>query len=135
MFPLTITNYVKMGLAVLVVLGSAYIGYRIGHGELVSYKLDQQAAAQKLEAQYQAQAAQIEKEKNDQITAINSQLADTLVQLQQRPSRPTKTSTATGGTGATLYAQDAEFLVREAARADEIRIGLQACYAQYDSLK
>lgn len=39
-----------------------------------------------------------------------------------------------GGTGSELSGPDAEFLVREAARADTIRAALTACYADLDTL-
>ena len=38
-------------------------------------------------------------------------------------------------TGAELYREDGEFLVREAARADQIRLALTACLAQYRDLE
>ena len=74
-------------------------------------------------------------EKDAQIKAINNQLVDAVSELRKRPSNPTKTINGQDCNGSTLSAPDAEFLVREAARADEIRVGLQACYKQYESLK
>lgn len=90
------------------------------------------------EHQYQADADRIRKEKDDQINAINSQLVDAISQLRKRPSRATEASngtTAKACDGSELFSEDSEFLVREAARADTIRIALQACYNQYDSIK
>ena len=87
------------------------------------------------EHQYQADADQIRKEKDAQINAINNQLVDAVSELRKRPSRTAETNTGSCGTGSTLFAQDAEFLVREAARADQIRAGLDACYKQYDAIK
>lgn len=40
-----------------------------------------------------------------------------------------------GGTGAELSGPDAEFLVREAARADTVRAALTSCYADLDALR
>jgi hypothetical protein len=37
-----------------------------------------------------------------------------------------------GASGRELSREDAEFLAREAARADAIRAGLEACYAAID---
>jgi hypothetical protein len=99
----------------------------------------QQSKAEKTvrdkEHQYQADADKIRIEKDAQIKAINNQLADTLVSLRSRPSSATKTINGQDCNGATLSAPDAEFLVREASRADTIRIGLEACYKQYDAIK
>ena len=99
----------------------------------------QQAAQEKVirekEHQYQLDADKIRKDKDAQITAINTQLVDAISSLRSRPSSATKTINGQDCNGTALSAPDAEFLIREAARADEIRIGLQACYKQYDSLQ
>ena len=99
----------------------------------------QQSKAEKTirdkEHQYQSDADQIRKDKDAQIKAINTQLVDAISELRKRPSRTEQTTNGKGCNGASLYAEDSTFLVREAARADEIRIGLQACYKQYDSIK
>ena len=87
------------------------------------------------EHQYQSDADQIRKEKDAQIRNINNQLVDAVSELRKRPSRASEASNGKSCNGASLYAEDAEFLVREAARADEIRTSLEACYKQYDSLK
>lgn len=87
------------------------------------------------EHQYQSDADKIRKDKDAQLKAINSQLVDAVSELRKRPSRTTEASNGQNCNGASLYAEDAEFLVREAARADEIRIALQSCYKQYDSIK
>ena len=99
----------------------------------------QQAAQEKVirekEHQYQADADKIRTEKDAQINAINSQLVDAIGELRKRPSRAEQTANGQSGTGATLSAEDAEFLIREASRADQIRVGLDACYKQYDAIK
>ena len=87
------------------------------------------------EHQYQADADKIRTEKDAQIKAINAQLVDAVSELRKRPSRTAETNAGSCGTGSTLFAQDAEFLVREAARADEIRVALDACYKQYEAIK
>jgi hypothetical protein len=108
-------------------------------GGFVSGCQHQQASQEKAirdkEHQYQADADKIRKEKDAQINAINSQLVDAISQLRKRPSRTAETSNGQSCNGTSLYAEDSEFLVREAARADQIRVALQACYNQYDSLK
>jgi len=99
----------------------------------------QQASQEKVirekEHQYQADADKIRKDKDDQIKAINSQLVDAISELRKRPSRAEQAANGQSGTGATLSAEDAEFLIREASRADQIRVGLEACYKQYESIK
>lgn len=136
MFPLPILTYVKLAAGFAALAFSWYLGYSFEASRFDRYKANQVIETQKIKDQNQAAADKIEKEKNDQINAINSKLADALVQLRNRPSRPQTetTSVAACGTGATLYAEDGEFLIREAARADQIRSALQACYNQYDSI-
>jgi hypothetical protein len=95
----------------------------------------QEKAIRDKEHQYQADADKIRTEKDAQIKAINNQLVDAISSLRSRSSNPTKTINGQDCNGATLSAPDAEFLIREAARADKIRIGLEACYKQYDSIK
>jgi len=137
MFPLPILTYVKLAAAVAALAFSWYLGYSFEASRFDRYKADQVLETQKLKNQHQAAADKIEKDKNDQINAINTRLANALVQLRKRTARPTiETPQATAcGTGTTLYAEDSEFLIREAARADQIRSALEACYNQYDFLE
>lgn len=109
--------------------------------------------------------ARIEKERADSLNAARAKekemqdafntaqrkqatrLADTrrtldaaLDSLRQRPERPSGMSDAAraacaGGTGAELSRSDAEFLSREAARGDDLRAGLEACYSAVDAVK
>lgn len=72
--------------------------------------------------------------------AINTRLRADLASLRNRPERTTGLPATAGyacqsATGAELSRPDAEFLSWEAARADEIRAGLIACYAVMDGLK
>lgn len=84
----------------------------------------------------------IEKDKADEISSLRADRDAAFAELQDRPRRPapsaTQSATApedgSGATGRQLYGEDAEFLVGEAARADEIRAEVKACYRQYDSL-
>ena len=135
MFPLSISTYVRIGVIALALLGSAYFGYSFEHSRFVAFKAAITEETRQIEQQHQAQTDEIRKAKDAQIRDINSKLVDAISELRKRPGRATETSDGSCGTGSTLFAQDAEFLVREAARADEIRVGLQACYKQYESLK
>lgn len=77
--------------------------------------------------------------KDEEIRIIRSKLDASLYQLRQRSLRPTADSPGTsdfkGATGSQLYREDGEFLVREAARADEVRAGLKECYSSYDHIR
>ena len=134
MFPLSIIQYVKIGLCALLLCGAGYLGYSLEAARFDRYKADQVVQLQKAEEKHQAAADQIRKEKDAQIAAINNSLADALEQLRQRPSRAQNAANGQGGTGLSLSAEDAAFLDREAARADVLRSALSACYKQYDSL-
>ena len=127
-------QYVKVGICVLGLFISGYIGFSIANSRLVEYKARQAARVQEIQEQSQAAADQIRKQKDAQIASINSQLADAISQLRNRPSRAQSAANGQGGTGASLFAEDAEFLIREATRADQIRIALDACYQQYDAV-
>lgn len=134
MFPLPILTYVKLGAAVAALLLAMYLGYSFEHSRFVAFKVTIAAETATKEKTYQAAADKIEKEKNAQIASINNQLVDAISELRKRPNRAQSAGNGSCGTGATLSAEDAEFLIREAARADIIRSGLSACYQQYDSI-
>lgn len=95
----------------------------------------------KTEGDWQTKFDRIEKEKSDEKKILAASMQRTIDELRKRPSRstagrmpenPVDTKT---GTGSSLFAEDGEFLAREAARADEIRNGLSACYKQFDALQ
>ena len=67
---------------------------------------------------------------------ISTDLADALERLRERPERLPEPARAAcpGGTGAELSGEDAGFLEREAARADELRSALNACKAWVDNV-
>lgn len=125
-----------IGFAVLAMAGLGYGKYE--HYQFEEYKAEEVKNAREKEHQQQDAADQIRKDKDAQITAINNQLADALVQLRNRPSRPSQVSengqSSAECTGAQLYREDSDFLQREATRAETIRIALKSCYAQYDEV-
>ena len=135
MFPLSIGTYVRIGAIVIGMLFSIYIGYRYEHNNFMGYKAKIELATRAEEQKTQNATDEIRKVKDAQIRTINSQLVDAISSLHNRSSNATKTINGQDCNGATLSATDAEFLVREAARADQIRVGLQACYNQYDAIK
>ena len=122
-------TYVIYAITAIILFGTGFIG-GCQHEQSAQEKVIRQK-----EHQYQAAADEIRKAKDAQINAINNQLADALVSLRNRPSRTTETGNRQNCNGTGLYAEDAEFLIREATRADQIRIALQSCYQQYDSIK
>ena len=133
MFPLPISSYLMIGLAVVAMAGIGYGRYE--HNVFEEYKAEEIKNAREKEHQMQDATEQIRKDKDAQINAINNQLANALIELRSRPSRTSQiSSNGQNGTGSTLFAEDAEFLTREAARADQIRTALDACYKQYDEV-
>lgn len=76
--------------------------------------------------------------KNAEIKTISDELDRALDELRKRPSRvsvPNPPGSAKGATGAELSREDAEFLTREAARADALKAELNYCYRLYDEAK
>lgn len=87
----------------------------------------------------QTAATKQRSDKNAQITRLDAYLADALKRLSNRADRPIDadlpTDTAAGAnarcTGAELYRADAQFLSREAARAERVVAELGECQAAY----
>jgi hypothetical protein len=105
-----------------------------------------QAAAREKEQALQANADQLRQEKDREIRNLNARataLSNSLRDRQERPtaeasavpSATTNGPVATGCTGEKLYRPDGEFLAREAARGDELRILLKQCRDQYETLR
>lgn len=104
-----------------------------------------QEKARKKEQAMQASADVLRQEKDREIRNLNARATALANSLQQRADRNTQAgqgSTGSGNgqtgprcTGAELSRQDAEFLAREAARADSLRALLVQCHAQYDAVR
>lgn len=82
-----------------------------------------------------------EKRKIDELAKLSSDVDRLTGELRNRPSRPVAggaapadPTAATSCTGAGLFVQDADFLVREAARAKRVLIERDSCHDKYDSL-
>ena len=123
-----------IGVALFVFVGGIMAGYDYEHRRFEAFKVAIEQETHKKETERQAATDLIRKAKDDQIRDINSKLVDAISELRKRPSRPESPLPGQIGTGASLFAEDAIFLRREAARADELRAGLEACYAQYDAV-
>jgi hypothetical protein len=108
---------------------------RASHAEEVSRYYQ---AARKAEKGLIEATEGIRRKKDAEIKVINGKLQSALGELRQRQDRSGSTDTARdckGTTGADLSRQDAEFLTREAARADQLRSALELCYRQYDTVR
>lgn len=85
------------------------------------------------------QKAAADKDKNEAIKKNTASLQSVIDSLRKRQSRPANVSNNTSAgstcTGAQLYREDAEFLAREAARADSVIIERDYYYGQYESVR
>ena len=109
------------------------------------YAEDAKAMEESVEKQQMLQmgADKLRQEKDREIrdiTARNTALANSLRERQTRPAQTSSvSSTASVGssacTGKELYREDGEFLVRLAREADELRVALKQCYAQYEAAR
>ncbi len=103
-------------------------------------RAEAEAKARATEHHWQQEANNAARLYQTQLAATRRNLDIALDSLRHRPERPASLPAAPradceGGTGAELFRADAEFLVREASRADDIRAGLQACYQVIDAVK
>lgn len=109
--------------------------------QMAEYAAAQQAAREK-EQKLQANADNLRKEKDREIRDLNARSVALSNSLRDRQSR-TETGTVSQATGtgsaqcdgSKLSREDAEFLVGEANAADQVRLALSQCIAQYKSAK
>ena len=102
----------------------------------LSLKAEQEARAKEQIMNYDAY--KLRAEKDDKIQTINSQLDSALRQLRNRPLRPSNPSAPSVGeacTGTKLYREDAEFLAREAARAESVKAERDYYYERYENAR
>lgn len=98
-----------------------------------------EADARATEQRQQEAANAITRRHTAEVSTVRRNLELALDSLRNRPERPAvgmpeaARADYKGGTGAELFRADAEFLAREAARADEQRAGLDACYRYIDA--
>jgi hypothetical protein len=137
-----------LALAAILAIGGAWIGGELQGGRdadarwasrIERERADASEEARRIErTQQEAANHALRRQHQDQV-AIAARLRRELDGLRNRPERPrdlpdTTIAACQGATGAELSRLDAEFLAREAARADEQRAGLMACYATLDGL-
>jgi DNA anti-recombination protein RmuC len=81
----------------------------------------------------------LRKDRDAKVKNLNSRLESVNAELQQREKRDSRESTDTaacsGATGAELSREDAEFLARFAAEADQVVENLNYCIAQYNKIR
>jgi hypothetical protein len=86
--------------------------------------------------QLQNALAEERQKKDAEIRRINNLYRDSLKQLRDRPLRGAQlTQNGKTCTGADLSREDADFLVGEAARADEVVVSLNYCYKVYEETR
>ena len=91
----------------------------------------------------QGNADKLREAKNRELREANARNTALLNSLQHRPSISTQGSTVSGSTssgqgGCTprqLYRESAEDFVKVAIEADNLRLALKQCYAQYESIR
>jgi hypothetical protein len=102
-----------------------------------------QELARQREQDMQTASDKLRKEKDAEIRNINARATALSNSLRDRKERPAEGSTVPsathlgqgGCTGKELYREDGEFLVRVAREADELRVALRQCYAQYEAVR
>lgn len=137
-----------LGIAASAAVG-AYVyvhhkGYVEGEAK-VQAEWDAEKEARRVDAAKRTEAlasdyTEIIRRKDAQIVGISKHLDSALTRLSDRPRTRLPDTPATsiqckGATGTQLSGPDAEFLTREAARGDEFRAYLKACYDEVDSIR
>ena len=103
--------------------------------------LAEASKARKREEKLELNALALEKVKDDEINRINGKLDAALISLRNRPSRPSTPNNPQDApiveacTARELFREDAEFLTREAARADQILAERNYYYQRYESVR
>lgn len=98
-------------------------------------------ASQKTEDELRLNAFNKEKDKNAEIANVSSELKLALERLRNRPERPApntsgEVATSTSScTAVSLYRPDAEFLTREASRAQSVLIERDYYYSLYEETR
>ena len=102
-----------------------------------------QEEARKKEQSLQANADRLRQEKDREIRDLNARATALTNSLQHRPTRSSEAGSVSGSTssgqgGCTprqLYRESAEDFIKVAIEADNLRLALKQCYAQYESIR
>jgi len=147
MIPFKPLTWIKIGGILAVIAGTNFITYQMTNESFLKYKLEQSDAKVSViekshtrELELRDKIDLVKEQKNAEITAVNTRLDTALAGLRNRKDRPSTYMPPTPGTtegrsGAELFRPDAEFLARESARADKLRIELDRCYTQYEAAR
>lgn len=139
--------YLILAVVIAFVLSTAYAfvrgdDYRDGKwkAKVNAEQLKATQEARTKEQMWQGVVNETAKNYQAKLAGVRRALGDDLERLRSRAERPAAVpdhprTDCQGATGAELSRGDAEFLSREAARADEQRAGLAACYEYADALK
>lgn len=111
-------------------------------GQIAQVQAEDERESRTKEQAWAARVGQVEQENKDENARIAARYAAQLDGLRQRADRrpapaggvPEATATCEGATGAELSRSDAGFLAGLAARADQHRAALAACYSAYDAV-
>lgn len=125
-------------LACVILFGAGYYQGTISEMERQAQAWKQNVAdVREQERTRQKQLNVVLQEQADEQRTINARLADDLVRLRDRAARMPRAAETDckGASGAELSGPDAGFLVGEAARADELRAALAACYRYDDGIR
>lgn len=136
----TYANLALMLIAALIMVGLFFAGDRHGRSveRLKGYNT-MVAAVNKAIDEERRQQKEIDDATDEYINDllnINDNLTADLERVRARAARMSEAARAKckGATGAELSREDAEFLTREAARADELRAALSLCYDYADTV-
>lgn len=110
--------------------------------QMAEYAENMRLAREKEQA-LQEGANNLREEKDRELKKVADTNRILLGSLRNRPERPAEGSTVSstagvgqsGCTGKELYREDGAILVGIAREADELRIALKQCYAQYETLR
>lgn len=147
-----LTPYLIRGGVVLALVLACFITVKVHDHNVIKAEQTREVAALKVasdkavadvaaDTQKLAVAAAQQKGQSDaQINALNARLADARRLLHTRASRPANQPAATTATpatctGAGLFHEDADFLVREAASADTTQLDLDTCTKLYNNAR
>ena len=85
--------------------------------------------ARQVEANWQTNVEALQEIHREEVTRLSADLERARHELRNRPDRMPEASrqACAGATGAELSRPDAEFLVGEASRADQLRADLEVC--------
>lgn len=142
-------------IAIVLVLTSLFVWHKYEVSKAITKTVAEQTAiyekqvkdltlkSLKTELELKTQVAAIKGDKDAQIKNLDGKYRiaiDSLRQRQERSSSSNSTGNSSnaestkGATGAGLYREDAEFLIRFSRDTEELKTQLKACYAQYDTI-